>query len=358
MATFTFSDNVGISGYGVNQSNTEEPSYTETSNTSITWTASSAGTYYVWVKDTVGNKSNSSFTIVSTAFCAYNVGQTWNYGYTGNEKMFTTACTGTYKLEVWGAQGGTTYGYNGGYGGYSVGLISLSKDNTLFINVGGAGNANGTGAAGGYNGGGSSSKNSSQQAISRQGSGGGATHISTQSGLLKALANFKNNILIVSGGGGGSNYWPGMSEYGVQFGYGGHAGGYIGNSGTSTCSGLSTCHNPGGGGTQTTNGTSQGVTAGFGYGGNGNSSSAGGSGGGSGFYGGGGSLDNAGGGGGSSYIGNSRLYNKVMYCYNCSQSSEVSTKTISTTCTNSTPIENCSKQGNGYARITLVSLSN
>ena len=79
MATFTFSDNVGISGYGVNQSNTEEPSYTETSNTSITWTASSAGTYYVWVKDTVGNKSNTSFTIVSTAFCAYNVGQTWNY---------------------------------------------------------------------------------------------------------------------------------------------------------------------------------------------------------------------------------------------------------------------------------------
>ncbi len=72
VATFTFSDNVRITGYGVNQSNTEEPSYTETSNTSITWTASNAGTYYVWVKDTVGNKSNASFTIDASAF-GYNI---------------------------------------------------------------------------------------------------------------------------------------------------------------------------------------------------------------------------------------------------------------------------------------------
>ena len=33
-----------------------------------------------------------------------------------------------------------------------------------------------------------------------------------------------------------------------------------------------------------------------------------------------------------------------------------STKTISTTCTSATPTENCAKQGNGYARITLVSI--
>ncbi len=68
VATFTFSDNVGISGYGVNQSNTEEPTYVETNNTSVTWTASSAGTYYVWVKDKAGNKSNASFTIDASAF--------------------------------------------------------------------------------------------------------------------------------------------------------------------------------------------------------------------------------------------------------------------------------------------------
>lgn len=75
-----------------------------------------------------------------------------------------------------------------------------------------------------------------------------------------------------------------------------------------------------------------------------------------GMYGGGGSSRCHGGaGGGSGYIGNQLLINKTMYCYNCEESSEESTKTISTTCTSETPTENCSKQGNGYARITLIS---
>lgn len=67
-ATFAFSDNVGILSYGVNQSNTEEPSYASTTSTSATWTASSAGTYYVWVKDKAGNKANKSFGIDNSAF--------------------------------------------------------------------------------------------------------------------------------------------------------------------------------------------------------------------------------------------------------------------------------------------------
>lgn len=63
-------------------------------------------------------------------------------------------------------------------------------------------------------------------------------------------------------------------------------------------------------------------------------------------------------GGGSGYIGNSNLTNKAMYCYNCPTSDDVSTKTINTTCTSETPTTNCSKQGNGYARITIMSCSN
>ena len=61
-------------------------------------------------------------------------------------------------------------------------------------------------------------------------------------------------------------------------------------------------------------------------------------------------------GGGSGYIGNSLLTNKVMYCYNCEESSEESTKTISTTCNEATPTSYCAKKGNGYARITLVNI--
>lgn len=44
-----------------------------------------------------------------------------------------------------------------------------------------------------------------------------------------------------------------------------------------------------------------------------------------------------------------------MYCYNCQESSEEFTKTISTTCTSATPTSACAKSGNGYARITLIS---
>ena len=43
-----------------------------------------------------------------------------------------------------------------------------------------------------------------------------------------------------------------------------------------------------------------------------------------------------------------------MYCYNCTTSSEEATKTISTTCTNKNATEKCSKQGNGYAKITYL----
>ena len=47
-----------------------------------------------------------------------------------------------------------------------------------------------------------------------------------------------------------------------------------------------------------------------------------------------------------------------MYCYECEESNDTSTKTISTTCMNESPVENCAKEGNGYARITLVAISN
>ena len=65
------------------------------------------------------------------------------------------------------------------------------------------------------------------------------------------------------------------------------------------------------------------------------------SGGGGGFYGGASSLRGAG--GGSSYIGNSLLTNKVMYCYNCTESSKEATKTIPTICNQPNLTENCSK---------------
>ena len=70
-ATFTITDNLGVSAYGVNQSSTVAPGYTmfgSTTSTTKSWTASDAGTYYVWVKDNSGRAVNKSFTIASSAF--------------------------------------------------------------------------------------------------------------------------------------------------------------------------------------------------------------------------------------------------------------------------------------------------
>ncbi len=57
----------------------------------------------------------------------------------GGEQTWTVPETGTYKLEVWGAQGGDALSNVGGFGGYSSGEISLVQGQVLNINVGGKG---------------------------------------------------------------------------------------------------------------------------------------------------------------------------------------------------------------------------
>ena len=196
---------------------------------------------------------------------------------------------------------------------------------------------------GGYNGGGSG-YSSYNNAESFGSGGGGATHIATKSGLLSSLENSKDSILIVAGGGGGvyvdlKNY-PNYSLLAS-----GHAGGYIGNIGTSRYTSADAVFSADGG-TQIS-----GYAFGQGANCNGDNCREK-SGGGGGFY--GGENDKYCSGGGSGYVGNSLLNKKAMYCYNCEESSEESTKTISTTCASETPTENCTKQGNGYVRITLI----
>ncbi len=259
----------------------------------------------------------------------------WRFDYTGAEQTFTAPMSGTYKLETWGAQGGSVGNYTGGYGSYSIGDLYLTQNSKIYINIGGAGTTGKLDASfvvtpGGYNGGGINTSD----VYGYGATGGGATHISTTSGLLSENANNLSNLLIVSGGGGGSG-----QESGLGYCYGGSAGGI---SSTKGYSNPNRYYAPGDVGTQTT---------GFAFGKGGDSKSWLGSGG-AGLYGG---YSGCGGAGGSSYIGNSLLTEKSMYCYNCTESTEESTRTISTTCTSATPTENCAKQGNGYARITLVS---
>ncbi len=280
----------------------------------------------------------------------------FNFDYTGSEQTFTAPVSGTYRLETWGAQGGSAYEYSGGYGAYSVGEISLNKGEVICVIVGGAGQGTNshTYLSGGYNGGGSANPTSDYNEITA--SGGGATHIATTNrGTLDKYASYQNELLIVAGGGGGS-----AGNKKVMYVTGGAGGGFTGNDGGHYTENLNKVRIDaiGYGATQVAGGKyylqsnsgSGGIGMGsFGKGANGNYVGAGG-----GYYGGG--LSHSSAGGGSGYIGNSLLTNKVMYCYNCEESDEESTKTISTTCNEETPTSYCAKKGNGYARITLVSI--
>ena len=320
--------------------------------------------YFSYAKYSVSNKYNVMQTTVGTFSNCSGSSQVYNFDYTGGEQTFTPICAGYYELETWGAQGGTantSYPSTGGYGGYSTGVVSLAKTDTLYINVGGLGspnnNSNIAGAIGGYNGGGNSGYvNTSAYGEIWTASGGGASHIAKVSGLLKNISSNKDSILLVSGGGAGGFYHNNLSYH--PWGEGGSGGGYIGGTGTT----YGTGYVVGQGGTQSAAGytsSSASYPGGFGFGGYG----VGGtsnyfSGGGSGYYGGSGAVY-AGAGGGSGYIGNTLLVSstsltKHMTCYNCSTSTDASTKTTTTTNNSATATSDYPKLGNGYVRITYL----
>ena len=131
------------------------------------------------------------------------------FEYKKSTESFTVPVDGTYTLECWGA------GHS--QGGKSEGDYHATKNQILYICVGGKGvdgNWSVTGV-GGYNGGGSGGGTNGYYA---HGSGGsGATHICLQDGVLKDLKNAydNNKLLMVAGGQGGK-----VGPYGIG-GYGG-----------------------------------------------------------------------------------------------------------------------------------------
>ena len=315
---------------------------------------------------------NDKVSDISKGTCV-QIGIEYTFDYTGGEQTFTAPQSGYYKLEVWGAQGGSITDYYGGYGGYSTGVIKLNNSQKLYINVGGEGNSTTNSTIdGGYNGGGAISVEASCD--NNFGAGGGASSIALSSGLLSTFENKKNDILIVAGGGGGASYRY-CSSSDIVRGNGSSSGGYKGTSadyyttwtkleatgGTQTSGGI-------GGTTDSAPGKTDGI---FGKGGSYTRTGGwtGQAGGGGGFYGGGLGMFSPGG-GGSSYIGNTNLINKSMFCYGCEEAIETNIKTISTigtsieknttNCPNGyseAPISKCAKTGNGYVLITYIGKS-
>lgn len=272
------------------------------------------------------------------------VGATWSFNYSGEETKFKIPCDGTYKLETWGAQGGNyNSSLSGGYGAYAVGNVELSHSTDIYINIGGQGSVTNSSpnqvAKGGYNGGGNGMNNPTTDARIATG-GGGATHLALKSGLLSSFENDLDKLLIVSAGGSGTWSLLVSSDYRIHSL--GHAGGISGVQGIGYNKGPLVYSKVPNQKTGYAFGIGQSVTSG-------EAAGAGG-----GLY--GGYVTSFAASGGSSYIGNVLLKEKVMYCYNCTQSSEESTKTISTTNVSGTPTSNYAKTGHGYAKITLVSL--
>lgn len=331
-ATITLGNsNLGTTPTTYYYSNDGGKSYVTSASNTYTFTSQSnpSYAYKAYSTDASGNTSR--------------VFETSTYGYYGlvdysnQEQIKTITEPGYYKLETWGAQGGGYGEYIGGYGAYAIGYIRLDAG-PVYINIGGSGqsgvqSANGVFTSGGYNGGGANSSNK----YGIGGTGGGATHISLRSGLLQSLSDYLNELLIVSAGGGGGSQETGY----IGYCYGGSGGGITGTMGS-----LNPNRGEGGPGLASAPTQSSGYAFGAGQPGGGWSGSGGG-----GYYGG---SEGCGGSGGSSYIGNPLLTNKSMYCYNCTTSSEESTKTFTTTCHSANATENCAKEGNGYAIITYI----
>lgn len=267
-------------------------------------------------------------------------GDILNCPYSGSVKSIALP-KGQYKLECWGAQGGNYSSYQGGYGGYSAGTLTLSKKTIIYLQTGGKGSD--SSINGGYNGGG--------KGVSRGRGGGGASDIRIEQNSLYAR-------VIVAGAGGGSGVSGDCSGKGA----GGGISGLDGYSNAVTSSGG---NRSGSGGSQTTGGISMSSIAStkgsFGQGGPAYQYSCGGGGGG--WYGGGGAYDNdsdadgRNGGGGSGYIyTSSTASNYPSGCLLNSSHYLTNAKTVAgnTAFTSPTGTSETGHSGNGYVRITVI----
>lgn len=216
------------------------------------------------------------------------------FNYTGTVKQYCVPVSGYYKLEAYGASGGTGYGNRNpvGQGGYTSAITHLVSGQMIYVYVGEEGQ--GQSGAVSYNGGGASGGETEH----RGGQGGGATDFRLISGNWNNLESLKSRILVAGGGGGAQSTCGGINTSA------GHGGGLVGlqsiNSGSNYYGHIAYggSQTSGGGYKYGVNAYRNGAVGGFGYGANAGTCA---SGAGSGYYG-GGTVYTTGGGGGSSFV--------------------------------------------------------
>ena len=178
----------------------------------------------ITIATTKGSPVIASNIAVRQAACPFPVGDIRNFGYTGGKQEILLP-KGQYKLQCWGAQGGSVYGSytaTGSKGGYSEGILTLTKATKVYVFVGGQGSSAATSTTGGmqnggFNGGGGAPmicqyNSGGHNGISYPRPGGGATDISLVDSDV-AYSNYRTNrseasLLarqIVAGGGAGAS---------------------------------------------------------------------------------------------------------------------------------------------------------
>lgn len=154
----------------------------------------------------------------------YPIGTVFNFAYTGSVQEITLP-KGRYKLQCWGAQGGSvsgSYTAAGSKGGYSEGVLTLTEPTIIYVFVGGQGTSSSTSstsgtANGGWNGGGSSVRYSSYNSGGTYGNsyprpGGGATDMCLVTSSMayssgrtnRSSASLLSRFIIAGGGAGAS----------------------------------------------------------------------------------------------------------------------------------------------------------
>lgn len=281
--------------------------------------------------------------------CNISVGQTYTYSYTGAAQTFTAPCEGNYKVELWGAQGGTSRRGSkiGGYGGYTAGTLSVAKNSAFYVYVGQVGTYNS--GYNSYNGGGYGGETTGEAKYEGSG-GGGATDIRVVSGVWNNADSLRSRIMVAAGGGGGAYETANPTTW---YALGGKAGGLTGYIATGMTTNAQSHY--GTGGSQTAAGTSVNGKngGGFGYGGDSYSLSAG-AGGGGGWYGGGATSNTSGGGGGSSYISGHTGSVAVASITSSSPKSGCSTSTTSNPCSITPYINSFTNAGYTFTNTVMI----
>lgn len=178
----------------------------------------------VRIVTTAGSPEKAVELLVKQKGKSYPVGTEFDFDYTGSVQEITLQ-QGKYKLQCWGAQGGNvsgSYTAAGSKGGYSEGVLTVTKPTTIYVFVGGKGTDSSTSstsgtANGGWNGGGSAARYASYNSGDTNGyswprPGGGATDMCLITSSMTYSSGRTNrdsasllSRFIVAGGGAGAS---------------------------------------------------------------------------------------------------------------------------------------------------------